>query len=537
MLRYWVLLPAALLATPLLALLWALSQPQWDVWQHLADTVLRDYVTHSFLLALFVGIGCAVLGTVLAWCCHFFHFPGRPVFEWLLLLPLAMPAYIIAYCYTGLLDFAGPLQTLLRTEFGWTYGSYWFPEVRSLTGAVVMLILVLYPYVFIVARNAFRDQSPSMLAASQSAGLSVRQHFIRVAVPLARPAIVTGSALAMMEALADYGTVEYFGVSTFTTGIFRTWFGMGNPIAAQQLAALLTLVVFSLVLLEQFSRRKIRYFHLGQSSGQHQRVRPSRGLGITISLFCATTLLMSFFIPVVMLLRWIWMSGSDAWDPRFVTWVSNSFGLAVLAAIIVTALALMFSYAARRAGDWRMQLPLQVVKLGYAVPGTVIAVAILLPLSTLDKWLNAWSVSTFDVRLGLIFSGTLAALILAYAVRFMTVAMHQIENGLARIKPSMEQAAFSLGRGSVGVLRDVHLPLLHSGMFAALLLVFVDVLKELPATLILRPFNFDTLAVKTYELASDERLSAAALPALTILLTGLVPVILLAKAMRKGDAD
>ena len=524
-----------MLASPLLALFWSLGQPQWDVWQHLVETVLLDYVTHSVLLALCVGLGCAVLGTLLAWCCHFYVFPGRKLFEWLLLLPLAMPAYIIAYCYTGLLDFAGPIQTMLRETFGWTYGSYWFPDIRSLGGAILMLILVLYPYVFILARNAFRDQSPSMRAASQSVGLSVWQHFIRVAVPLARPAIVTGSALAMMEALADYGTVDYFGVSTFTTGIFRTWFGMGNPLAAQQLAALLTSVVFILVVLEQISRRKIRYYHLGQSTSSHQPLAPSRLVAVLIAMFCLLTLIVSFIIPVGMILAWIWMTGPEAWDPRYLTWVTNSFGLAVLAALVVTTLALCFSYTARRASDWQLQLPLQVVKLGYAVPGTVIAVAVMLPLASFDKWLNLWSEHLLDIRLGLVFSGTLVALLLAYSVRFMTVAMHQLENGLARIKPSMEQAATTLGRGSFGVLRDVHLPLLQPSLLAALLLVFVDVLKELPATLILRPFNFDTLAVKTYEFASDERLSAAALPALTILLTGLIPVILLATAMRKGD--
>ncbi|GGO75018.1 iron(III) ABC transporter permease [Bowmanella pacifica] len=525
-----------MLALPILLVVLSLSQPQWQVWQHLVDTVLLDYVLNSLLLAFGVGLGAMLLGTALAWICHHYQFPGRSWFEWLLLLPLAIPAYIIAYCYTGLLDFAGPLQTTLREWFDWGYGDYWFPEIRSLGGAIVMLILVLYPYVFMLARNAFRDQSQSLLEASRSMGLTPQQYFLKVAVPMARPAILSGTALAMMEAFADFGTVEYFGVSTFTTGIFRTWFGMGNHLAAAQLSALLMLFVMGLVLWEQYSRRKIQYYYQGHKRQVQRRTKPARLTGWLLFALCSLVLALGFLLPLAMLLHWAWLTGPEQLDARFWQLAWNSFSLALMAALLILLLAMLFAYAKRLKSDPFINAPVTVAKLGYALPGTVIAVGTMVPLAWFDKSLDAVLQAWLGISTGLLLSGTVFALLFAYSVRFLAVSLHQVETGLARVKPSMDMAGRSLGLSPTGVFTKVHLPILRASLLSAVLLVFVDVLKELPATLILRPFNFDTLAIRTYELASDERLSDAAAPALLILLAGLAPVILLSRAINKETA-
>ncbi|HEX5791937.1 MAG TPA: iron ABC transporter permease [Rheinheimera sp.] len=532
--RWAVLLPALMLALPVGVIFASVLNLQTDVWRHLRQTVLADYVVNSLLLAAGTGLGALLIGTAAAWIITRYQFVGRRILEWLLLLPLAMPAYIIAYTYTGMLDFAGPVQTALRTQFDWRYGDYWFPQIRSLSGAVMMLALVLYPYVYMLARSAFREQSASLAEASRTLGLTSRQHFWRVALPLARPAILTGTALAMMEAFADYGTVQYFGVTTFTTGIFRTWFGMGNQLAAAQLAAMLTGFVLLLLLLERWSRRKIRYYYHGQRSTAMPRRKVTAGRQVLLLLLCLLPVLFGFVIPAAQLISWAMSNYQATLNSQFAQLVWNSFALAALAALIAVLLALLFAYSKRLRRDVLIQAPVRVAALGYAVPGTVIAIGVMLPLAWLDGRIDLLAEQWFGVRTGLIFSGTLFALLLAYSVRFLAVSLHSVEAGLERIKPSMDNAARSLGYTPLSVMQKVHLPLLRSSVLAALLLVFVDVLKELPATLILRPFNFNTLAVRTYELASDERLADAALPALAIVLVSLLPVILLA---RSADAS
>jgi iron(III) transport system permease protein len=529
--RGLVLLPALLLALPVLVVFASVALPQADVWAHLRQTVLADYVINSLLLAGGTGLGALLIGTGSAWIVSQYQFFGRRYLQWLLLLPLAMPAYIIAYTYTGLLDFAGPLQSLLRQQFGWRYGEYWFPDIRSLSGAILMLSLVLYPYVYMLARTAFREQSASLLEASRTLGLTPRQHFFKVALPLARPALLTGTALAMMEAFADYGTVQYFGISTFTTGIFRTWFGLGNPLAAAQLAAMLTSFVLVLLLLERGSRRKIRYFHQGQRHAAPPRRKGSAAQQILLFIMCLLPVMLGFIVPATQLLSWAFLRYQITLNHDFMTLVWNSFSLAAMAAMLVLVLAVSFAYARRLHRELLVRLPVRIAALGYAVPGTVIAIGVMLPLAWLDGRIDFFAERWFGMRTGLIFSGTVFALLLAYSVRFLAVALHSIETGLERIKPSMDNAARSLGLSPLHVLRRVHLPLLRGSALTALLLVFVDVLKELPATLILRPFNFNTLAVRTYELASDERLADAALPALAIVLVGLLPVIILARAI------
>ena len=535
--RWTVLPPALLLALPVLVIFASVLQSQTEVWLHLRQTVLADYVINSLLLAAGTGFGALLLGTSTAWFVSQYQFFFRRPLEWLLLLPLAMPAYIIAYTYTGMLDFAGPVQSMLREQFGWRYGDYWFPQIQSLTGAIIMLSLVLYPYVYMLARTAFAEQSSSLFEASRTLGKSPRQHFWQVALPLARPAILTGTALAMMEAFADYGTVQYFGIATFTTGIFRTWFGMGNQIAAAQLAAMLTSFVLVLLLLERWSRRKIRYYHQGQRSN----VAPRRPLKAAkqgaVLLWCLTPVLLGFIIPIMQLATWASERFAVTFDAQFAALVWNSFRLAAMAAAISVLLALLFAYAKRLRRDTLVQLPVKVASLGYAVPGTVIAIGVMWPLAQLDSRIDLLAEHWFGIRTGLLFSGTLFALLMAYTVRFLAVSLHSVETGLQRIKPSMDNAARSLGYAPLQVLKRVHVPLLRGSVLTALLLVFVDVLKELPATLVLRPFNFNTLAVRTYELASDERLADAALPALAIVLVSLLPVILLARSATAVKKD
>ncbi|MDP5142811.1 iron ABC transporter permease [Rheinheimera baltica] len=529
--RWSVLLPAAVLAVPVLVIFASIGYPQPDVWLHLRQTVLADYVINSLLLAGGTGIGALLMGTSTAWIISQYQFIGRRYLRWLLLLPLAMPAYIIAYTYTGMLDFAGPLQTILREQFGWRYGDYWFPEVRSLGGAILMLSLVLYPYVYMLARTAFLEQSASLFEASRTLGFTPRQHFWKVALPLARPAILTGTALAMMEAFADYGTVQYFGVTTFTTGIFRTWFGMGNQVAAAQLAALLTSFVLLLLVLERWSRRKIRYYYQGQHRHSHARRPVNLAHQLLLLTLCLMPVLLGFIVPAIQLISWALTNYQVTLNHEFGVLVWNSFTLAAMAAVISVLLALLFAYGKRLRRDVMVQVPVRIAALGYAVPGTVIAIGVMLPLAWVDGRIDLLAEQWFGVRTGLIFSGTLFALLLAYSVRFLAVSLHSVEAGLERIKPSMDNAARSLGYKPLHVLQKIHLPLLRTSVLTALLLVFVDVLKELPATLILRPFNFNTLAVRTYELASDERLADAALPALAIVLVSLLPVIVLARSV------
>lgn len=534
--RVGILLCSVVLGLPVAAVFLSLLTPQWDVWQHLADTVLPGYVVNSLILAVGVGAGALLIGTVLAWLIGQFEFPGRRWLEWLVLLPLAMPAYIIAYAYTGLLDFAGPVQGALRDWFGWSHGDYSFPEIRSLGGAIVMLSLVLYPYVYMLARAAFGEHSVSLFEASRTLGVKPGGYFRRVALPLSRPALLTGTALAMMEALADYGAVQHFGVSTFTTGIFRTWYGMGDRLAAMQLAAMLTGFVLLALWLEQHSRRRIRYYHAGQPRHAPRRRTLGAARGGLAAGVCMLPVLLGFALPVALFARW---SGETAArvvvDLRFATLMWHSFALAAAAAVLAVCLALLFGYGKRLRQDAITHTAARLASLGYAIPGTVIAVGALLPLAWFDHLLDGAMMRWFNVSSGLLLSGTVFALLLAYCVRFLAVSLHTVDSGLSRIKPSMDHAARSLGLSPAQALRRVHVPLLRGSVLTAALLVFVDVLKELPATLILRPFDFNTLAVRTYELASDERLAEAAPSALAIVLVGLLPVIILTRQSRREE--
>lgn len=533
---------AGLVALPVAGVLASFLQAEasWATLVHLATTVMPRAALETLALVLLVTAGVAVLGTTAAWLVAALEFPGRRVFEWAMLLPLAMPAYIVAYAYTDFLQYAGPLQSALRGLFGWQRGDYWFPEVRSLPGAACVFVFVLYPYVYLLARTAFLARTASMIDAARSLGASPLGTWLRVNVPLARPAVVAGSLLALMETIADYGAASYFGLNTFTTSIYRAWFALGDRLAASQLSAVLLLVVAIVIALEERGRGRARFFAAPNAARPAPRTHLSGGRRWLAAAACCVPIAAGFVAPLGILLSLAWpVLETMPWQ-RYAAWVGNSLIAAASAAAVTLALVLAVAYAVRLAPAGRaaamVRLAARTMSLGYAVPGAVIAVGILGPLAALDNRLDAWSKSLFGLGPGLLFTGTLVALLYAYLVRYFAVAYQPVEAGLARITPSMDATARSLGSPPRDVFRRVHLPLLAPSVFAAALLVFVDVMKELPATLVLRPFNFDTLAVIAYQLAADERLGEAALPSLTIVAVGVVPVFLLSRAISRASA-
>ena len=509
-----------------------------EIWRHLAETVLTDYIWNSIALGLGVAIGVSVIGVMLAWVIVHYRFPAHRVLQWALILPLAMPAYVIAFGYADWLEFAGPVQTQLRVVMGWRAGDYWFPDIRSLGGAIVLFTFVLYPYVYLLARSAFIEQSASTLEAARLAGMGAWARLLRVSVPLARPAIAGGAALALMETLADFGTVSYFGVTTFTTGIFHAWQSFGDRDAATQLAAVLLALVAIVLLFERWTRGDARY----QSTGVGRPNQPVtlRGWrGIVAMTLCALPVMIGFLLPAALLVRLALIEEAAALGARELRLIGSTAMLATIAAIVVVAIALLLAYALRQSQSWReragmralVRVAVRGASLGYAVPGAVIAVGVLAPLGRLDNLMIESMRSWAGITIGLVFTGSIVALIYAYAVRFTAIALQSIEAGLARITPSMDDAARSLGLSRWQTLYRVHLPMLRGSALVAMLLVFIDVMKELPATFALRPFNFDTLAVHIYNLTKDERLGEAAVASMALVAIGLIPLLLLGRRM------
>ncbi|WP_305073223.1 ABC transporter permease [Propionivibrio sp.] len=525
---------AALIGMPVASVLTnLLSGGTAEVWQHLVSTVLPEYIANTLWLCLGVGGGVTLVGVATAWLTAMHRFPGQRVFEWALALPLAMPSYVLAYVYTDFLQFVGPVQTFLRETFGWTRADYWFPEVRSLGGAIVLFIFVLYPYVYLTARTAFLERASGMLEASRTLGVGAWRSFFRVSLPLARPAVAAGTALALMETLADYGAVSYFGVQTFTTGIYRAWFSLGDRIAAAQLAASLLGVVALLLIIEQASRGRAR-FHNTTGRNRPMPGQMLRGLPAFLAFgVCALPVVIGFLLPGGLLLRLAFVEGDAQFGVQFLRLARNSFILSGVTAILAVVLALLLAYGERLGRGGTARALNRLVGLGYAVPGSVIAVGVLIPVARLDNWLAAQWLSWFGSNPGLLLTGGITALVYAYLVRFLAVALQSVNASLSKITPSMDESARSLGEGAGGILRRVHLPLLRGSLLTAALLVFVDVMKELPATLVMRPFNFDTLATQAYTLASDERLGEASTASLAIVAVGLLPLIALSRQISR----
>ena len=535
-LRFFPLLLLALvLSLPVLALLAA-----WLPWgqggaqavailREMASTVLPGYFWTTLWLGLWVALGTACVGMATAAAVTLFDFPGRRQMEWLLLLPLAMPAYVTAYAYTDFLQFSGPLQTWLRAGFG--LEGRVLPEVRSLGGAVWVFIFALYPYVYLLARTALGERAAHLMEAARLMGAPLSRRVRTVALPLARPAVAAGVALVLMETLADFGVVSYFGIQTFTTGIYKAWLAMDNRLAAAQLATMLLALVLVLLWLEQRAQRRMRFAtsttgRAGSAEAQPQRLAGWRCAGAWA--VCLLPVLMGFVAPVAFMLRPLAADWSVLpWD-RFVEWAANSVRLGAVTAVLAVALAMALAFAVRRRADRITHAVVRLASVGYAVPGAVIVVGLLLPVGWLQAALPEWGV-------GALFTTTAVGIVWAYLVRFCAVALQSVQSGYARIPASFDDAARMLGTGGWGLLQRVHWPLLRRSTAAALLLVFVDVMKELPATIVLRPFNSDTLAVVAYQLARDERLGEAALPSLALVAVGLVPVILLSRTLRARE--
>lgn len=535
--RTWnivTLLIAFLVSIPILTVAANIFVPAGEVWEHLAQTVLPDYVKNSIWLMLGVGFGVFVLGVGTAWLVTMCRFPGSRWFNWLLILPMAVPAYLMAYTYTDFLAFTGPVQGLIRDITGWGYGEYWFPNVRSLGGAMVMMSFVFFPYVYLLTRAAFLEQSASLLEASRSLGATPFESFYKIALPLARPSIAAGMALALMETLNDFGTVDYFGIQTFTTGIYRTWFGLGERVAAAQLSGFLLLFILVLILLERWSRKKMNTKQGSTGRFKRLQVYNLSGWKAWISTaICAVPVLIGFLIPVLILLEMMITNFDSAVDARFLRFSLNTILVALIAGVVALVVALVMAYGARLNPTFLTKASTRIGSMGYAIPGSVIAVGILIPFGWMDNTVDSFFREQFGISTGLILSGTIFALIFAYVVRFLAVAFNTVEASLGQITHNMDEAAQGMGFRYGKIFRKVHIPMMSGSLFAAIMLVVVDVIKELPATIIVRPFNFDTLAVQVYRLASDERLAESSGAALAIVLVGLVPVFILSKSIAR----
>ncbi len=509
-----------------------------QTWDHLRATLLPTMVRTSLLLAAGTGLGVTVIGVATAWLVTTCQFPLRRVFEWALVLPLAIPTYVLAYVYTDFLQHPGPVQTGLRAVTGWGPRDYWFPEIRSLEGAILLFSAAFYPYVYLLARTAFLQRSVRMMEASRSLGSTPLAGFWRIALPMARPAIAAGAALALMETLAEFGAVSHFGLQTLTTGIYRLWFSFGDRMVAAQLASGLVVLTLALLVFERWNRGRARFDDARARFGAAQRYHLSPRAQALAVLVCTIPTLIGFVLPMGLLIYLSATAGHDILGGRTLLLARNSLLLAAMGASVAGAVALVIAYAARlhpgRASLWINRI----AGMGYALPGTVIAVGILIPLARLDNAIDGLSTDVFGVSTGLVFTGTVIALIYAYVVRFLAVSLGPVEAGLTRITPNMEAAARALGAGPAQTLVRVHAPIVSAGLLTGVLIVFVDILKELPATLILRPFNFDTLAIHAHRLASDERLAEASTASLLIVLAGLIPVILLSRTIAQtGDAS
>ncbi|MDH1009079.1 iron ABC transporter permease [Pseudomonas nicosulfuronedens] len=524
---------AALVLLPISVLLLSWAEIDREIWSHLWETQMARLLGNTLVLVAGVGVGVTVLGVSLAWLTSLCEFPGRRWLDWALMLPFAVPAYVLAFVFVGLLDFSGPVQTLLREWFG---SGLRLPRVRSTGGVITVLVLVFYPYVYLLARTAFLAQGRGLMEAARVLGLSPLAAFWRVALPMARPAIGAGLALAIMETLADFGTVSVFNFDTFTTAVYKTWYGFYSLSSATQLASLLLLFVMLVLLGERYSR--------GRSSVPNERPRGAAlyrlhgWKAFAASAWCLLVFACAFVIPVLQLLVWVWQKGRFDLDERYWGLILHSLYLGGFAAVLTVAVALLLAFARRVSPTPAVRSAVGIANLGYALPGSVLAVAIMLAFS----WLDNHAVIPLSSALGgagkPLLLGSIGALLVAYLIRFMAVAYNPLEGALARIRPSLPEASRSLGVGGAGLFFRVYLPLLVPGALSASLLVFVDVLKEMPATLLMRPFGWDTLAVRVFEMTSEGEWARAALPALTLVLVGLFPVIgLIRRSARQSGSS
>lgn len=525
---------ASVITLPLMAILIQAAIPAESVFAHLFDTVLPTYIINTLLLMFWVCLGAILIATPAAWLVAKCHFPGRRVFQWALLLPLAMPAYVVAYVYTDLLDYAGPVQRSLRSVFGWlTPQDYYFPEVRSLGGASIMLALVLFPYIYLLARTAFMEQSSSLQHASRVMGCGPWQSFWRLSLPMARPALAVGVSLVAMETAADFATVSYFAVPTLTTAVYDTWLGYGSLSAAAKLSTIMLLVVFSMIGFERFARRKQQLFQK-QSGDTQSGLYSLKGVKAFLATsYCAFLLFAAFVLPFVILLNYAWHYFDLSWHAKFWEYSVNSFYISVIVSIIAALLGIVLMFISRVSPRKMDLFPSRLSSTGYALPGTVLAIGILVPLTYLDFAVNDLYEYMGQPGPGLIFTGSVFVLIFAFTIRFSAIAIGSVESSYKRISPSLDMAAMTMGLKPATLLWRVHLPLLKKGVFAGMLLVFIECMKELPAALLLRPVGFENLATYVFQFVSDEQLEHGALAAIVIVLVGLVPLIFLNRSLEQ----
>lgn len=515
---------ALLVATPILVVASSLATPSVEVWRHLWETQLGELLWNTLALIVGVGLGVAVVGTGLAWLVTMYRFPGRGLFEWLLILPLAMPAYVIGFVFLALFDYAGPVQGGLRALLG---PGVWFPEIASYPGVVLVMTLVLYPYVYMLARAAFLEQSEATLEAARALGAPPRQVFWRAALPLARPSIAAGVTLALMEALADFGTVAIFNYSTFTVAIYRVWFGLFDRQAATELAGLLLVFTLGLYLIERALRGRARFYQRDGGARPAPRTRLRGWRAWAASGLAALVVGVAFVLPVAQLLAWV--AAGAGYDERYPQFLANTLTVAAVTAFVTVVAAVVVAYGVRLSRGRVVDLLARIASMGYALPGSVIAVGVLALLVWLDHAVGGL-LGRLGAPGGLFLTGSIVGLVFAYLVRFLAVSCQTVEASLVKITPGMDQAARSLGIRPWGVLRRVHLPLLRPGLGTAAILVFVDVMKEMPATLLLRPFGYETLAIRVWQFTSESLWEAAALPALTIVAAGVLPVVVLVRS-------
>ncbi len=522
----WRLIPyiaATLVIIPIGVVISSLFTSTSDIWQHLIDHTLPLLLINTFWLTLGVLLGTGFLGVSLAWLTAIYEFPGRRFFTWALLLPMAIPAYVTAFVALGLFDFTGPIQTMLRD---WLDSDlHGFPEIRSRTGVIVVMTLAFYPYVYLLARNAFVSQGKRALEVAQSLGFTQRAGFYKVALPMARPWIAGGLMLVLMETLADFGTVAVFNYDTFTTAIYKAWFSLFSLPAASQLASLLVIIVFVIIVLEQHFRARMRYAET-RKSPRADRIHLTGKQKWLVLSFIMTVWFLAFLLPLLQLLYWAMQSIALGFDlERYLEFLIHSLALSGLAALIICTIVTMIVYAARRFPGRTMQFAVRTATIGYALPGTVLAIGIFIPLAWLENLLSELAFTLFQLETGLLIQGTIIVMLLAYLIRFMAVSHYSIHGAMQRITPSIEEAAMGMGFYGWALLRRIHLPVLKSGIFTGATLVFVDVMKEMPITLMTRPFGWDTLAVRVYEMTSEGAWEQAAVPAVTLILAGLLPIL------------
>jgi len=528
--RYIPVIVAILVLIPVGTVMLSFLSPAGEIWQHLVETTLSRLLLNSFWLALGVATFSAVLGVSLAWFTAVYDFPGRKIFSWGLLLPLAFPAYVLAFVTLGLFDFTGPVQTSLRSWFGAEL--FWFPNIRSRMGVIIVMTLAFYPYVYLLARNAFLTQGKRSLEAAQSLGLNSAQGFFKVALPMARPWIASGVMLVLMETLADFGTVAVFNYDTFTTAIYKAWFSMFSLSAASQLASLLIIIIFVLIVIEQKFRSRIRYAETKQSS----RMAPIILTGWkswAVAGLASATLFFAFLLPITQLFIWAIDSFAEEFNQRYLGFLWHSLTLSGLSALLICVISTLMIYSVRRHPDMVSRMAVRIATIGYALPGVVLAVGIYIPLAWVDNWFSQMAMQLFSIETGFLFQGTFVVMLIAYMTRFMAVGYNPIDSAMQRVTFSIDEASMGLGVSGWGMLQKVHLPILKGGIFTAATLVFVDVMKEMPITLMTRPFGWDTLSVRIFEMTSEGEWEQAALPAVVLVLTGLIPIIMLTRQAEK----